>query len=295
MLRQASSSCARATAAAALVSQTRSYFIHHHKHDMNLGKFDINRETDEQRDKSTRWRDHNMAKYRAMYWRLDEMARRQERWVQSQGYFYLPIMDFPVYKGCQPLFSQEQLRIHYGRHHRAYVDKLNALIKGSKYEGLPLDTLIRRADAEGDTAIFNNAAQHYNHAFFWKSIEPYGVNFPPDLAAALSEQYGSVEDFKTEWTNASMGHFGSGWIWLCYDVSRKQFKILALKNAGTPLTMDGVVPLLTMDAWEHAWYVDYENDKAKYVANFLKCADYHWAERNWKRATDQEHHPFCFL
>lgn len=276
------------TAAAGSASQQqRSIGVHLPKADIPLGKFDINREMNEFRWRTGRVPDHKMENYRKLYWRVDEVARRAERFIQNQGFFHLPPIDFPVYKGCMPLMSAQQLRVHYGRHHRAYIDKLNALIKNTSYEGKNLDEVIRESHREGDVAVFNNAAQHFNHSFFWKCLSPWGVNTPPDLQAAVAAQYGSWETFLAEFEAKSMAHFGSGWIWFVYDTTAEKFNIVAMPNAGTPLTTHNLTPLMVLDAWEHAWYVDYENEKAKYVKNFFKVADWHWAERHWKRATNQ--------
>jgi len=290
MLRRLSCSTVIGSSALAATAQVRCIGVHLPKADIIMDKFEINREMNEFRARMGRVPDHKMENYRKLYWRLDETARRAERFVQNQGFFHMPTLDFPIFKGCQPLMSAQQLRIHFGRHHRLYIEKLNNLIKGTQYDGMRLDDIIRRSANDEDTAIFNNAAQHYNHCFFWKNITPWGVNIPPDFKAAIEAQYGSWEIFQEEFEKKSMAHFGSGWIWLVYDGHKKKFEILALKNAGCPLTMSNTTPLLVLDAWEHAWYVDYENEKAKYVKNFFKVADFHWAERHWKRATNQQYH-----
>jgi Fe-Mn family superoxide dismutase len=289
MLRRIGLTTSTPAAAATCWQQQRSIGVHLPKSEIVLDKFDINREMNEFRARTGRVPDHKMENYRKLYWRLDEVARRTERYIQNQGFFHLPILEFPVYKGCPPLMSAQQLRTHYGRHHRLYVDKLNELIKGTQYEGQNLDEIIKRSaeDNNNDVAIFNNAAQHYNHCFFWKCITPWGVNAPPDFQAAIEAQYGSWQAFQDEFEAKAMAHFGSGWIWLVYDGVAKKFDILAMANAGCPLTLNLKTPLLVLDAWEHAWYIDYENEKAKFVKAFLKVADYHWAERHWKKMTDQ--------
>ena len=265
------------------------------KQDIPLGKFSFNEEYSNFRQKSGRAPDQDIGKYRKMYFRLDELCRRQERYIQKQGHFFLPGLDYATYKGCQPLFTPEQLRVHFGRHHRAYVNKLNELIEGTNFLGMQLDEIIRQTDGDARyTAIFNNAGQHYNHMFFWKSIAPWGVNFPPELRGALEAQFESVEKLHQHITDKAMGFFGSGWLWLVYDTNALKFEVLLTENAKTPLTMQGKVPLLAMDLWEHTWYIDYENNKAGYVANFLKCADWHWAERHWKRGQGKEYNPMVW-
>uniref|UniRef100_A0A6U4VHH8 superoxide dismutase n=1 Tax=Neobodo designis TaxID=312471 RepID=A0A6U4VHH8_NEODS len=289
MLRRAA--LTTSAAAVAPLAQQRSIGMHLPKRDVVVGKFDINAEYDTFRERTGKTPDHDMAQYRKLYWRADETVRRAERYIQAQGFFHLPILDFPAYKGCPPLMSGQQLRIHYGRHHRLYVEKLNALLPGTKYEGMNLDDIIRLSapNNNDDVAVFNNAAQHYNHSFFWKNITPWGCNIPPDFLCAIEEQYGTWEAFVEEFEAKAMGFFGSGWIWLIYDGLAKKFDIVALKNAGCPLTENSQTPLMTLDAWEHAWYVDFENEKAKYVKGYFKVADWHWAERHWKRATGQEY------
>jgi len=279
--------------ATSLVCAARAMRVHQPKADICLGRWELNREYDEMRNRSGRVEDHNIAKYRKMYFRFDELCRRQEKYMQDQGFFYLPTLDFYIYKGCLPLFSAEQMRLHYGRHHKAYVDKLNTLIQGTRFFGLDLDEIVR-STAEDDSSLgkqlFNNAAQHWNHMFFWKCIQPWGSIIPPDLAAAIERQYGSVDSFKAEMASQAMGFFGSGWMWFVYHKSAQKFDIIQTSNAQTPLTMGDVVPLLTLDMWEHTWYADYQNEKARYVANYWRAVDWHWAERHWKRATGQPFH-----
>ena len=286
-----STSSSAATVSLVSVAARGGFQFYKPKQDIKLGKFTFNEEYQNMRAKSGRVPDHDIQQYRKTYFRIDELCRRQERFIQQQGFFYLPGLDFVMYRGCQPLFTAEQLRLHYGRHHRAYVNKLNELIEGTNFYGMNLDEIIRRTFEEPDLKpIFNNAAQHYNHMFFWKSIQPWGVNFPPELKNALEQQYESLDAFKKEMNDKAMAFFGSGWLWLVYNEMTMQFEIVTTQNAGTPLTEQGKHPLLAMDLWEHTWYNDYENNKAGYVANFLKCADWHWAERNWKHARGETYH-----
>lgn len=265
------------------------------KQDIQLGKFSFDAEYQNFRNKSGRVPDHDVNQWRKMYFRIDELCRRQERFIQQQGFFYLPGLDFVMYRGCQPLFTAEQLRLHYGRHHRAYVNKLNELIEGTPFYGMTLDEIIRRtSEIPEHKAVFNNAAQHYNHMFFWKSIAPWGVNFPPEFKGAIEQQWESLDAFKQEITDKAMAFFGSGWLWVVYDQVTLKLEIVTTSNAGTPITEQNKVPLLAMDLWEHTWYNDYENNKAGYVANFLKCADWHWAERGWKLAQGKEYNDMCW-
>ena len=264
------------------------------KADIWLKNFDINHEMQNSRNQSGRVPDFAFTRYRNLFWRVDEMAVRQEKFIQDQGYFFLPTLDFPSYKGCAPLMSAYQLRVHYQRHHKAYIDKLNTLIVSTPLEGLGLDEVILRSHNEPQyKAIYNNAAQHFNHCFFWKSLQPWGTNIPPDLLAVIEKQYVSLDKFKEEFERNAVGLFGSGWVFMVYNPVEKKFDIRAYNNAGCPLA-DGVVPMLALDVWEHAYYVDYENDRARFVKGFWEVVDWHWAERQWKYATDQPYREMAF-
>lgn len=279
--------------AAAILHQTRYSGLANHtpKSDVNLGRFNFNQEYLEFRNRSGRTPDYGPDKYRQTYWRVDEYVRRAEAHIQNQGFFFLPTLEFPWYKGCMPLFSSYQIRVHYSRHHRAYVEKLNKLIEGTPLYGHSLDDIIIKTHADPtQQGVFNNAAQHYNHSFFWKCIQPYGSNIPPDLKTAVEAQYGSVEDFKKKFNDAALGLFGSGWVYWVYDTSAKKFDIISYRNAACPITNNQTIPLLCADVWEHTYYIDYENDRAAYMAKFFEVVDWHWAERHWKRSTGQEYH-----
>lgn len=266
--------------------------MHTPKADIELGRFDFMSQYNEFRSRSGRVPDYSGEKYRDTYWRVDEYIRRSENYIRSQGFFYLPTLEFPWYKGCMPLLSSYQIRVHYSRHHRAYVEKLNQLIEGTPLYGRNLDDIIRATSGDpSQKGVFNNAAQHYNHSFFWKSIQPYGSNIPPDLAAAVTAQYGSVDAFETTFISAAQNLFGSGWVYWVYDKSAKAFDICSYSNAGCPLVNANLVPLLCVDVWEHAYYIDYENNRAQYLSKYFDVVDWHWAERHWKRATDQPYHP----
>lgn len=271
-------------------SRNNSLVVLKPKKDINLGGFDFEREMQEFRETSPRVDMNVVSDFRKAYWRADEYMRRSEEHLKTQGFFYLPIIDFPFYKGCMPLMSGYQFRVHYHRHHRAYVDKLNAMVEGTKYYGMHLDELIHSTkDDPAQQGLFNNAAQHYNHMFFWKSIEPHGSNMPPDLLAAVVDQYGSLDKFQAAFTDAAMKLFGSGWVYWVYDLKAQQFDLVSYSNAGCPLSDINLVPLITCDVWEHAYYIDYENNRSKYVSRFFDVVDYHWAERNWKRGRGEKY------
>ncbi len=156
-----------------------------------------------------------------------------------------------------PAISQETVEYHYGKHEKAYIENLNRLIKGTEYEDMELEDIIRSSEGP----LFNNASQAWNHIFYFFSFSPDGGGEPEgDLRKAIDSQFGSFEKFKTDFVQAGAGIFGSGWVWLCKDEEGKLF-IIQKQNAGNPLT-DGLTPLMVFDVWEHAYYLDYQNRRA---------------------------------
>jgi len=164
----------------------------------------------------------------------------------------------------QPVISANTLSFHYGKHHKAYVDTLNKLVTGTEFSDMPLEQIVKAsADETNHTAIFNNAAQAWNHAFYWRSLKPKGGGEPPAVLKSLMESsFGSVEACKKELAAAAVGQFGSGWAWLVLDGGK--LKVEKTGNAHTPLT-SAAKPLLTIDVWEHAYYLDYQNRRADHV------------------------------
>ncbi len=157
---------------------------------------------------------------------------------------------------------------HYDEHHSGYVKKLNDLIEGTDYDSLSLEQIVSKARANGDTAVFNNAAQAWNHGFFWKSMSPNGGGTPQGkLKEMIDDQYPDFDVFKQQLRDAALGQFGSGWAWLVLD--NDKIRITTTGNAETPLGTN-VVPLLTMDVWEHAYYLDYQNVRKSYVEAFIE-------------------------
>jgi superoxide dismutase, Fe-Mn family len=164
-----------------------------------------------------------------------------------------------------PHISAETIDFHYGKHHQAYVTNLNNLIKGTEYESLDLDAIVKKAPAGG---IFNNAAQVWNHTFFWNSMKPGGGGAPSGaLAAAIDKKWGSFDEFKKVFQASAVGNFGSGWTWLVKKADGS-VDIASTSNAGTVIT-GADKPLLTIDVWEHAYYIDYRNARPKFVETFL--------------------------
>ncbi len=179
----------------------------------------------------------------------------------------LPLL--PYAEGAlAPTITSKTLRLHHGKHHKGYVKKLNDLVGGTAFEELSLQETVMKAANRPDTAaIFNNAAQHWNHSFYWRSLKPKGGGEPSAmLKQRIEESFGSVDAVKKAITDSATSQFGSGWVWLVED--QKVLKVISTSNADTPLTM-GVKPLLTIDVWEHSYYLDYQNKRADYVVAVL--------------------------
>ncbi len=176
----------------------------------------------------------------------------------------LPQLPFAL-DALAPHISKETLEYHYGKHHQAYVTNLNNLIKGTEYETLDLEAIVKKAPAGG---IYNNAAQVWNHSFFWNCMQPNGGGAPGGaLAAAINAKWGSFDAFKTAFQTSAVGNFGSGWTWLVKKADGS-LDIVNMGAAGTPLTTSDK-PLLCVDVWEHAYYIDYRNLRPKFVETFL--------------------------
>jgi Fe-Mn family superoxide dismutase len=184
----------------------------------------------------------------------------------------------------EPHISANTFDFHHGRHHQAYVTNLNNLVKGSPMESQPLEEIIKSTYKDASkTGIFNNAAQVWNHTFFWHSMKPQGGGAPSGtLATAISRDCGGLDKFKEAFKAAAVGQFGSGWAWLVLD--KRQLKVVATPNAVTPLA-EGQTPLLTCDVWEHAYYLDYQNRRPDFVQAFLDhLTNWDFAAQNLAKA-----------
>ncbi|RJX32034.1 MAG: superoxide dismutase [Fe] [Oxalobacter sp.] len=176
----------------------------------------------------------------------------------------------------QPQISKETLEFHYGKHHQAYVTNLNNLIKGTPFENASLEDIIKKSSG----GVFNNAAQVWNHTFFWNGLKPKGGGAPTGaLATAINAKWGSFDNFKAEFTKSCVGNFGSGWTWLVKKPDGT-VDIVNTSNAATPLTGTDK-PLLTCDVWEHAYYIDYRNLRAKFVENFWQIVNWDFVAKNF--------------
>lgn len=191
-----------------------------------------------------------------------------------------PALPYPA-DALEPHVSARTLEFHHGKHHKAYVDKLNAAIQGTAYEGQPLETIITGARQAGDAGVFNNAAQAWNHTFLWHSMSPNGGGEPTGaLADAINAKFGDLAGFRAAFNTAALGQFGSGWTWLVRTADG--LDIVSTGNADTPL-VDGVTPLLTLDVWEHAYYLDYQNKRDAYIDAYLdELVNWDFAAQNYE-------------
>lgn len=175
-----------------------------------------------------------------------------------------------------PHISKETLEFHHDKHHQTYVTNLNNLIKGTEFENATLEEIVKKSSG----GIFNNAAQVWNHTFYWDSLTPNGGGQPTGaLADAINAKWGSFDKFKEEFTKVAVGTFGSGWAWLVKKADGS-LDLVSTSNAATPLTTDAK-PLLTCDVWEHAYYIDYRNARPKYVEAFWNVVNWDFAGKNF--------------
>jgi Fe-Mn family superoxide dismutase len=195
----------------------------------------------------------------------------------------LPIVQPPLpypQNALDPVISANTLGFHYGKHHKAYVETLNKLIVGTEFADMPLEEIVKTTAGQADrAAIFNNAAQAWNHSFYWRSLKPKGGGEPPsELRKLLEDSFGGVAQCKKELSAQAVGEFGSGWAWLIQDGSK--LKVVKTGNANTPIA-EGQKPLLTIDVWEHAYYLDYQNRRVDHVNALLdKLINWDFAAEN---------------
>lgn len=195
-------------------------------------------------------------------------------------YMSFKLSELPYSKDAlAPHISAETLEYHYGKHHQGYVNKLNAAVEGKPEADKSLEEIIKTSEG----GLFNNAAQVWNHTFYWNSLSPDGGGEPTgDLATALEKDFGSFTEFKDQFTAAAAGRFGSGWAWLVKNADKK-LEITTTLNAECPITQKGVTPLLTCDVWEHAYYIDYRNARPKYLEAFWNIVNWDFAEENFNK------------
>lgn len=176
-----------------------------------------------------------------------------------------------------PFISAETIDFHYGKHHNAYVTNLNKLIAETEYQSMPLEEIVIKASGP----IFNNAAQHWNHSFYWQSLTSVGNKMPNNgMMAAINKNFTSFAKFQEQFTNSALTTFGSGWVWLVKTPDDK-LAIESTSNAATPLR-EGKIPLLTCDVWEHAYYIDYRNNRAAYLTAFWNIVNWNFVQENFE-------------
>lgn len=192
--------------------------------------------------------------------------------------FQLPDLPF-ARDALQPVMSAETLDYHHGKHHKAYVDKVNAMLADTRDE-MPLVEVIRAAAKRGDKGLFNNSAQIWNHSFFWQCLAPAEGQQPTGkLKEMIEDGFGGTEALVEKLKQESVGHFSNGWAWLV--LNRDSLEVMSLHDADTPLVHDGMVPLLTLDLWEHAYYIDYRNERPRYAETVLsKIINWDFVARN---------------
>jgi len=189
--------------------------------------------------------------------------------------FKLPELPYAM-DALEPYISKETLEYHYGKHHQTYVTNLNNLTKGTEFESASLEEVVKKSSG----GVFNNAAQVWNHTFYWNGFAPNAGGVPSGaLAQAINDKWGSFEEFKNAFNASAAGNFGSGWTWLVKKADGS-LDIVNTSNAETPLTTDDK-PLLTCDVWEHAYYIDYRNARPKYLENFWQIVNWKFVEQNF--------------
>jgi Fe-Mn family superoxide dismutase len=198
--------------------------------------------------------------------------------------FTLPLLPYGK-DALAPHLSAETLDFHYGKHHQAYVDNLNKLVAGTKFENKDLVEIVKKSSG----GIFNNAAQNWNHSFYWKSMSAEKNQSPKgELSMAIDRSFGSFAEFQKQFSAAAIGQFGSGWAWLTVNKAGKKLKIETTSDAENPIHTGSGIPLFTMDVWEHAYYIDYRNARAKYVENFFNILNWNFAEANFNQVVGSD-------
>lgn len=191
--------------------------------------------------------------------------------------FKLPELPWPK-NALVPHMSQETVEFHYGKHHAAYVTKLNGMVKDTPKANMSLEQLIKTE--KPNTPLFNMAAQTWNHTFFWNSLAPKAGGAPHGkIATCINESFGSFDAFKKQFSEVAAGHFGSGWAWLVREENSNKLQVVQTHDANNPMT-DNLHPVLTCDVWEHAYYIDYRNDRGKFVEAWWNLVNWEFANQN---------------
>lgn len=188
--------------------------------------------------------------------------------------FKLPKLDYQL-NSLNGFISEKTMKVHYYKHHQGYIDKLNEMIEGTNLQDKSLHYIIMHSNSK----LFNNASQHYNHSFFWKSMSPSKQKIPQDIYLKIIQRYISFENFKKIFIEKAVNHFGSGYIWLVQNPFTKVIDIITTSDAMCPQRMY-LRPILTLDLWEHAYYLDYMNERKKYVQAFFNHINWFFANEN---------------
>lgn len=192
--------------------------------------------------------------------------------------FTLP--DLPYgYTALEPTVSETTMRTHHDKHHKTYVDNTNKMLSDKGEKPGSLEEVVKKAAADGDKKLFNNSGQAWNHAFFWESMAPAGSQPSAELSQAIDQAFGSRDGLKTKFVEEGATHFASGWAWLV--VEGGALKVISTHDADTVVTRDGVTPILLCDVWEHAYYLDYKNDRKGFLEKWFDTV------ANWKFASEQ--------
>lgn len=199
--------------------------------------------------------------------------------------YTLPELPY-AYDALEPAVSEDTLRFHHDKHHKAYVDKTNAMAQKAGLDGRPIEEVVREARKRGDASLFNNAAQAWNHAFFWLCMTPDKARPSGALAQAIDQAFGGLEALKKAFVDEGVGHFGSGWVWLV--TGSEGLKVISTHDADDTLVHEGLFPLLVCDLWEHAYYLDYQNDRPGFLNRwFDEAANWAFAEKQLAASNGQ--------
>lgn len=199
--------------------------------------------------------------------------------------YTLPELPY-AYDALEPAVSEDTMRFHHDKHHKAYVDKTNTLAKNAGLEGRPLEDVVREARKRGEAGLFNNAAQAWNHAFFWQCMTPEKGRPSGALAKAIDQAFGGLDGLKKAFVDEGVAHFGSGWVWLV--TGTEGLKVISTHDADDTLVREGLYPLLVCDLWEHAYYLDYQNDRPGFLNRwFDQVANWAFAEKQLAAADGQ--------
>lgn len=187
----------------------------------------------------------------------------------------------------QPVIWKDTIDVHYDKHHQTYVDNLNKLVELLDIQFKPLEEVIKEAYKNPEyKAIYNNAAQVWNHDFFWSSMQEATNEpvIPEDIKVEIEKAFGSIDEFRDKFKEIALKHFGSGWAWLVFDKTEKILKLISTSNADTPLTDSNLKPILTIDVWEHSYYIDYQNKRMEYLEGLVKyLLNFEFASENLKK------------